>query len=246
MARIIQSVEPKPFRSCLVEGRWDENLKLLKKQGYPFPSTVRDLFYAQIHTEDPEDPINSLGGYVKPFVIYPNGKDAKEFFLISYGEDNPLLRNPKNVTDTHADGKEVSITQRSFDYFLKKARDDPKKAVETGVLLVRRDKLVGAISQKEFDKYFVSQFLAQDQARPYATLYLKRNKVKEVPLYFTNSEYVAEQQKPFVSPLWVRRLAGVSGLRGYSHNLLYSVNSRVFGVQVLPAEQAEKNLERKL
>ncbi len=243
MARLIENIEPRFFRSCLVQGKWDESLRVLRKFGYPSPTTVRDLFYARTQIGDRTDILNIYGGHTNAFVVYPNGKDANKFFLIVNGKSNPLLRNPVNASDKENNGM-APISQRSLQYFLEKARDDSEKAAKTGTLFVRRDKLVSHISTRKFDNYLISEFLSQDQARPY-TLYLKRNNIQEVPLKFIDAEYVQEQPKSFVCPLWIRGLQGDSGIDGIDRDLS-DIDNLVLGVQFLNTKQSIKSLDYRI
>ena len=196
------------------EGQFDKAYAELKREGYEI-TTTEELAMERIKKGEKDD-ISQCGSYVAEAFIYLKNGDI----LITDRKHNPILKNPAKATQAHEKGEEFSV---SIENLKRIAQRDVKKAIISGVLLLKRDEIKN-IPVDELHINKLSMFLLRDTARDYGK-FLKDSKYKinEVPIYTVDKNYTQKQDKPFARLLWLWSLdfgsvfvGGDRGLHGGS------------------------------
>lgn len=195
--------EKESLEACIQKGPFDRAHSALEQKSYEL-STARELAEGRI-AFGPKSAISEREFVVAEcFVYLPDGR-----ILVVSRHDSPILMTPGRATDAHRGKEEFYLNDKWVDYLLKQAHEDPRKALETRVLLLHR-KDIKFMRTDSLGKYPLGYFLWGDLAEPYGNL-VRSQGTKEVPVY-TLPVKITKEMRPFARPLRISNLMDASRL----------------------------------
>ncbi len=215
-----------------VDGSFDTGITALKGQKLEI-YTAAELARLRIQA-GPEHSVSTNWSWVgEGYVYMPNGD-----ILIASRKYNPLIPNARAATKAHREDKEFFLEDKVAAALRDRAQKDPNEAAQSGVLLLRRKKVMAEYQTNCLADEAVPVFLFGDQARPYGA-FLRAQGISSIPHYIVEVGYAKKQEQAFGRAFAVDGLLGRSQLSGYYVDL-HGVNGRIGGVRSVPAERAAR------
>ena len=201
---------------------FNEALESLKEEKADIISS-RELAYARVK-EGRNSSLSNYGCYTREGFLYLKNEPV----LLAL--DSPLLdlELAEKAVEANKKGKYFSTNKEVYKKYREQAEKEKKENPENRKVLVLPERKNYEIPINSFNNNDLIRFLFKDQAENYGK-FLIENKIKEIPVWLVNKNYIGSQEGTALIQLWLHHLGNWSGVDG-GRSLDYSIRVRgVFG-----------------
>ncbi len=193
-------IRPTGIESAIVCSQFDKAKEVLEGKGYKIIS-LKECAQLRIQ-RGANSPVSRKGNWVREGVIYV---PKRGIFLTKF---SPIMKNPREATQSHRKGREYFLTEEQVE-----------QALTDSV------KLLGeAIPTKRFGENEITNYAFGEVAEQYGN-FLHETGIKEMPVWLANLE-----DKPFARQMWLGSLDHKSGF--YNDGMGLGDNYLLRGVKI--------------
>jgi len=188
-----------------VKGSFNEALESLREFGINAPTSVRELAYARINSE--ELSLRFFGSYTSGGFLYLKNEPV----LVAL--ESPLLdlELAKQAVEANKKGNYFTTNISVYKKYRGQAEQDKNKSPQERNVLILPNTKTFSISTNSFNENELALFLFKNQTENYGNL-LRKNKISEIPIWLVDKSYVDSKEESVLTLLWFSNFDGGSDL----------------------------------